>query len=611
VKQAVPGRIPAWLLGWTALAVLAVSALLWMETQRWRPFYSVGDESLVARSLVAVSQGAPMQWKLGHGSLQRNALWCYWQLVGSGPGRILGLGLLVFGLELALLAAVARRWWGAEAAAWALCCDLCCANSWMWAHSIMSFHWLPAEALLLAWLSGKVRARWAALLWGAAAAGMLLDYEGALLALPGLLAACLALETDFRRHWPWILGALGAGLGLIIGLQTRTLVDYGSLRQAVSIGDSHTVLALSWLRNLWQLLVGGEAMPYFSVQHWPAMALWTLPLLVAGAAAAWRQGRRSLLFWAALAVLASQASLSPYGVPTHRLTAAWPALCLLAGAGGAWLRERLGDRAWLWLGLLLALGSAAELDAFHRHMSVFGERLWGRARNMAMAADLVRANDGPGVSVDTGLMEVARPDIAFHLPARPGGGDKAWVVLPAELRCVADSAGQVLELHQGMDDEPVLLLKAQGQQARRFDAMDRDLAGLLPLPPEPADIKAKELAWLARGGHDPWAQWTVQAMNLKLYWLAQPVDPGVLLDVLHSKALVPAPWAVAGRYVVQQKKAYGFQLLDHALDLDPYYSPALLWKAAGLREQGRGAEADAVQALAKQRQRQRQWLVGE
>ncbi|HXC63794.1 MAG TPA: hypothetical protein VNZ67_05520, partial [bacterium] len=138
-----------------------------------------------------------------------------------------------------------------------------------------------------------------------------------------------------------------------------------------------------------------------------------------------------------------------------------------------------------------------------------------------------------------------------------------------------------------------------------------DLRGLLPLPAEPADIKAKELAWLAKGGHDPWARWTVSAMALKTYWLAQPVDPGVLEDVLHSLAPIPAPWAVAGRYVVQQKKDYGLGLLDHALALDPYYSPALLWKAAGLRSLGRDAEADAAQALAEQRQHQGQWLVGE
>jgi hypothetical protein len=68
---------------------------------------------------------------------------------------------------------------------------------------------------------------------------------------------------------------------------------------------------------------------------------------------------------------------------------------------------------------------------------------------------------------------------------------------------------------------------------------------------------------------------------------------------------------VAGRYAVQQKRDYGYQLLDHALALDPYYSPALLWKAAGLRGQGRTAEADAVQALAEQRQHERHWLVGE
>jgi hypothetical protein len=602
---------PAWLLAWTLLAVAATALLLWVETQSLRPFYAVGDESLLVRSLVAISQGGPMQWRMGHGDLERNALWWWWQWAGSGPGRLLGLGLLISCLELALLALLARRWWGAETAAWALCIDLLCADSWMRARSLMSFHWLPAEALLLAWLSGRVRSRWAALLWGAAAAGLLLDYEGALLALPGLVAACLSLEPGFRRRWPWVLGALAAGMALIWALQFKGLVDYENLREAVTIGQSRSTLALSWARNLWELAAGGTPLPYFSVQHWPSVAAWALPLLPLGAVLAWRSGRRALVFWAALAVLASQASLSPYGVPAHRLAAAWPALCLLGGAGATWARVQLGPRAWLWMGLLLSLGAVAELDAFNRHNARFGERVWGPGRNMATAAGIVAQNSPPDVSIDTALMEAVRPTIAFHLAPRAGQGQRAWVLLPAELRCVAGAAGKVFALHDGMDDEPVLLLQAEGAQARRFDGMEKDLRSLLPLPPEPVDIKAKELAWLAKGGHDPWAKWTVCAMNLRTYWLAQPVDPGVLEDVLHSQAPIPAPWALAGRYVLQQKKAYGLGLLDHALDLDPFYSPALLWKAAALRGFSRTAEADAAQALAGQRQHEGHWLVGE
>ena len=195
-------RAPNWLLACTLLALVGVAVLLWAETQHLRPFYAVGDESRHVRSLVAISDGAPLQWRWTQGDIQRNGQWCWWQLAGSWPGKVLGLNLLVLGLELVLLATLAKRWWGAEAAAWALCADLCCADTWMRARSFLGFHWLPAELLLLAWLSGKVRSRWAALGWGLAAGFLVVDYEGYLVALPGLLLACLSLEPAFRKRWP-------------------------------------------------------------------------------------------------------------------------------------------------------------------------------------------------------------------------------------------------------------------------------------------------------------------------------------------------------------------------------------------------------------------------
>jgi hypothetical protein len=375
VKQERFGGIPAWLLAATLATLLGVGLMLCWETQVSRPYYSVGDESIHVGDMLAISHGLPLQWRWTRGDLERNGQWCWWQAVGSGPGQVLRLTLLVFALELVLLALVARRWWGPEAAAWALCCDLLCADTWMRARSFLAFAWLPAELLLLAWLSGKVKARWAALLWGVAAACLVMDYEGALLALPGLVLACLTLEPGFRKRWRWVLAAMAVVVALIFRLQTKVISDYSNLRQSVNLGEGPRSVAASWVKNLWQLLVGGEPMPYFSVQHWPAVAVWAMPLMLVGAGLAWKRGRWALVFWAALAVLASQATVSPYGVAAHRLSAAWPALCLLAGAGGAWLRQYLDRRAWLWLGLLLALGAASELDAFYHHMAIFGDRL--------------------------------------------------------------------------------------------------------------------------------------------------------------------------------------------------------------------------------------------
>jgi hypothetical protein len=594
------------------LAALLVGLLLWSETQRWRPFYSVGDEATHIRYMVQIEHGEPLHWRWAYSDLQRGAQYGWWRLAGSGPGSLGRLGLLIFAAELLLLGLVARRWMGPDAAAWALLADLACADTWLRARSVLTFEWLPAELLLLAWLSGKVRSRMAAVAWAAAAALLALDYEATLLALPGLVAVCLAQEEGFRRRWAWVLGGLGAALALCFRLQQRPLAEYAGTRQTNSLGLGAGALLGHWGRNLAQLLVGGDPIPYFSVQHWPAFALWALPLLMLGAWQAWLGGRRTWLFWAALVVLVGQFDRGQFGVPAHRLAGAWPALCLLAGLGGAWLQGRMSPgRARGLLLALLALGAAAEADAYFRHMAAYGSREWGRSRNMAAAAQILAAAPA-GVAVDCALLEARYPDLAFHVQPRRGDGHESWVLLPPEYRLLAPGMGEALAVRTGANDEPVLLLKARGAAAARFDRVEADLRPLFPLSPEAGPALVKERAWLARGGHDDWARWLLLSQDLR-----HSADLGVALDPqawdslrLHPP-LTPAPWVELGRVLLPLDPGRGLRAFDKALEIDPLYAPAFLNKAAALENLGQPAAAEAQRQLNLQAQAQGAWTVGE
>jgi hypothetical protein len=603
---------PRWLLAAVLVALSLVAALLWAETQRWRPYYSAGDESAEARVLVNAQAGQPLQWAWAQGGLRRGTQLAWLRLAGAGPGRMADLSVLAFGLELVLLAAVAARWIGSSGAAWAVLADLCCADSWMRARSIMAFSWLPAELLLLAWLSGKVRSRTAAAAWGAAAAALTLDWEGFSLALPGLLAVCLTQEPGLRRRWAWASGSLASVLGCILLTQSRPWSDYLAVRHAVSLGGGGAFVLGRWGRNLWQLLAGGEPVSYFSVQHWPAFALWALPLAGLGAWLAWRSGRWAWLLWAALVLGLGEFDRASWGVPAHRLAAAWPLLCLLAGLGGAWLQERMpGPRAVGLLLLLLALGAGAEADAYFRHMAIFGSRNWGRSANFAAAAKLVGAAPA-GVAVDSALLEARYPDLALHVQARRGAGGDAWVLLPPEYRLLAPAWGRVVVVRGGGNDEPVLLLHAQGAAAARFDVLEADLRPLLPLPADRDQDLPRERAWLARGGHDDWARWLLLSQDLRHSAdLGVALDPQVWDSLRLHPPLTPAPWVELGRVLLPLDPAGALRAFDQALQIDPLYAPAFLNRVAALEKMGQPAAAEAQRQLNLQAQAQGAWAVAE
>jgi len=618
--------LPAWLAWALGLVLLLVLVQAGLEVLVLRPGYGLGDETEQVRRLVNLGLGGSFEWRWAQGCLQRWTLGLWLGLAGDSLATLHLPGLAVLALEAWLLWRLAQRWLSPEAAAWAVLADLLCAATWMRARSILAYHWLPCELLALALLSGRVRGRAGAALWGAAGALLLLDYEGALAALPGLLLACLLLEPGLARRRAEALGGFVAAALLVAGLQARTLNEYVHLRAAVNWGEGALALAQAWAVNLGQLLAGGRPMPYLGVEHWPSFAAWALPALALGAWLAWTRGHRALLLWAAFAVLATQAATAPWGLPSNRLAAAWPALCLLAGLGAEGLRRalpRVPVRAWL---LLLLLGGAGEANAFYRHMAFHGRQVWGHSELLDAAAQDARKAAAQGASVSTALLETRSADVRFFIgpslgpgEAWPGGvvpptagprsgaGDELWVFLPPEFHAVASSAGVVHAYRRSPNDAAVLVLVAGRSQALRFAGIEEGLRPLLQAEAR-GDGDAAEAAWLATPGSDDWAYAAVLQRRLRRLWTGMPLDARTQGFVNARPPLTPAPLALLGRYLASRDPATALACLDRALGADPLWIPALDDRSALLRSQGRPEEADAALDLRAQRLAEGAWM---
>jgi hypothetical protein len=579
---------PAWLGAAAAAATLLALAQLAWELLVLRPGWGLGDESYVIRRFVSVAGGGPVPWHWAQGSLSQALLMLWLGLSGDSLGALHAPSFVLLCLEALLLWRLAARWISKEAAAWALLADFLCADTWMRDRSFLSHAWLPVELLALAWASGAVRGRGSALLWGLAASALVMDYDGGLVALPVLGLACLAMEREFRGRWPWVLGAFLAGLLALASRQMGALRAYVGLRAAVNLGTDRGILLASWLRNLWQLLAGGEPVPYLGVDHWPAMAAWCLPLLALGAWEARRKGRRSLLLWAAFAVLLTQADRAPWGLPIQRLAAAWPALCLLAGLGGASLRARLPRvPALAWI-LCLLLGTGLEANAFYRHMAFHGRQVFGNSALLAQAARDSREAQAQGASISTALMETRSSTLRFLVAPSTGGAPLTWVFLPPEFHAAAAALGETRVYRDTPNDLPVLVLLARGAQAQRFLRVEASLRPLLDRGASNPDLTA----WPdAPAPTDAWAYDAVLDRRFRSLWQGAPLDQDLMRALVARPPVTAGPLDLLGRYLLTRDPASALKALDRALALDPDWGPALSDRVQALRALGREQEA--------------------
>jgi tetratricopeptide (TPR) repeat protein len=273
--------------------------------------------------------------------------------------------------------------------------------------------------------------------------------------------------------------------------------------------------------------------------------------------------------------------------------------------------ERLPARSIKWAVLLLALGASAEADAYFRHMAVYGSRQWGHSANMAGAEALLAA-EAPGCAVDSAMLELRYPELAYHVRSRAGLGQDAWVLLPPEYRLLAPALGELRLQRSGANDEPVLMLRARGPAARRFDAIDADLRRTLPLPERKEGCLALEERALAQGPHDEWAWWLLQGQSLRhRVELGLPWDPAAIGQWQAHPPLSPGPWVELGRQLQADAPERGMQAYDKALALDPLYAPAFIRRLEALERQGRVAEAEAQRQANQAAQAAGAWTIAE
>jgi hypothetical protein len=587
-----------WALGLTTLSLLVYDAL-------WRhPGYAFGDETIQIHYLQQIRDGGPFHLRWAQGGISRGIQLAWCALGGGRLGWIYVPGLVFLLLECGFLHAVARRWYGAEVADWAVLACLGAAFTWLRSHSLLSRQFLPAEVLFFCWASAWVRSRASAVLWAAAAALLVLDYEGALIAMPLAAVACAVHEPGPRRHAG---SAVLAGMGtlfLLMLLQPATVQSYVSLRTAVSWGeDLHRLAAAIW-SNLHAVFLGSpETLPYMAVEKWPALAYWLWPGLALAALRAGRGPALAILAWAILAVLATQSSLAPYGAPVHRLVAAWPALCLLAGLGFSQLRQGLGR--WGWLVLLWALlGFGLELHGYALHLGAAGDTAYGRSQSLDRALrDAVSLSRAEGDGVSTVLADQPFPVARFHLaslPApQPKPGGAYIVLLSPDLRLPWLALHGERRLYQlDHSQEPVLWIRLRGAEAERFRRVDAELREALGPPGQEAAAQRERIeSWQqSHPGADDFSWASLTARDAWLAFQLTVTEEQYRL-ACQRPLISPAPFAKLAEFYQRRDAHLSLALAQRSLDLDPLFRPAHAQYEQALGRLGceeQAAEAKAV-----------------
>jgi hypothetical protein len=423
-----------------ATAALLAVAALWALLETFGPRgFALRDESMVLAGAKRFAEGGGWNPAWGRGSLTR---WLQYRLMALGSWRFLHIPILLAVVsQSALFARLGRRLGGPRVAQGALLAGVLSAAFLVQARSLLPFAVLPC--LLALSMLGLLRGgAWAAAGGFVAALG-LLEYEGVLLALPGLAAMSLFEPHLKDRAGRWfMLGALLA-LPLVLGLSLHSLQDWWRYRLMANPihGD-----AAGALRRVWQWFTGGPTQPFMGVSGHSAFPLWALPLALLGLAT---QARRRPWLWLwFLACLAAQIPGTPIFEP-QRSIAALPVLCLAAGFGWAaawrWSRSRRG----LALALLClpVLGLALELRAFDRSMRA-GQEHYNRSQAWMGFA---RAHGGEA-NLDASLLPLGFAMEAVH-GSRPGLPREIWVPLDFAAdapawpgRLMLDNAGQATDM---------------------------------------------------------------------------------------------------------------------------------------------------------------------
>lgn len=598
---------PPWLLLAAALGALGAFLLVALDVSVWHPGYAYGDERDVLAWIQHQREGAPLIWQFSRGCFSMSAVKAFVALNGTDLASLHTPQLLSLALEWLFLALVARRWFGEEAAAWALLALCVSAQTWLRARSLLAFQFLPMETLALALAAGRVQGRPAALAWGLAAGLLFYEYDGAFIAVPGVWLACVALDPGFRRQARWSMAALALAGVLLLAQDHGLLQRYLAVRLGTSGAQAPGSVLSKGLARLEGLAFGGACQPYLGICFWPAWPWWTWAGLALGAWGLLRTRGAALLAWAAAGVLLTQAVASPYGPPVHRLVAMAPALALLSGVGLARLRQGLGSKAWL-LALLLAAGALSEGWAWWRHQAAFAPELYARCESLRQVRQdwSVRLQD-PSLRLVTQLSGRTEADARFVLdrPLGTGGPPPSHVLalLPGDYaEALGPDKAQARWYVGAKGFEPELALELGGPAAARLAAVEDAVAPLVVYGQD--DNRAREeaaRAWLEAQPAKPvpidaWA-WTAA--------LEADAEAGTRTGgwddedqrLLQSRPLAcAAPWMVLARASCAADPRLSMAQSGQALAVDPTNGEALLIQAACLRTLGdpRAEQASAA-----------------
>jgi hypothetical protein len=517
-------------------------------------------------------EGLPLPLSFFKGCLHRDAL----ALCGAwGPPSLLRLHLpmlAAFLAENAALYFLGRRIFSEPAALWAMALNAVAAFTLLRLRSLLSYSVLPAELLLMLALAPQDGGFLASLLWGLAAALLLLEYEAWALALAVLALASFAQR---RRAGPApltgpALAGLALGLAAVLALSWPELQDYMALRSSQSLGGTAQDLAGLILRNLRGYWLGGPALPYTGVRGWPAFPFFAWPALALGAALAWRRSGW-VLAWVLIGFV-PLISLNSASEP-QRMIVAWPALCLLGGEGFAFLGRRWRASLGL-LAALLCLGAWLEASAYSRSMDAAYASSYGFSANLSAAAKILAGEAKPLRLITELDCESAAAERFLleegGLNSAAAGGVVA--VVPWDYAGGLDGQGSLQAVSSVAGARPVILCRPGPRLQARLEKIESDLGPLwLSLPRFQARAQRRlTLDWLlGHPGCDAWERSACfeQILGQSFMLGEMPGDVVALVEKQPLQSVSGLVWSAQKLQV--RDPAWAARLAGRAFAIDP------------------------------------------
>jgi hypothetical protein len=418
-----PSRSPRGLLSDPLLVGIALAAsllppalLLW-RLGRW-PGWELTDESWTLSLWQRWREGLPPEWIPTQGCFHRAFVAGMLAVGGWNFAALRAASLLLYASFVSVFWLLGRKLFGPTAALAAVCVAGAAALPAVHLGSVLSPQMQPLLWSAFAFGLFTLESPRAAFLWGLCAGLFLLDYDGWIVALPGLFLLFL-LVHGWRRLALAAAGFVLVG-ALLAALNIPEFSRYAASRRSFS--QPHSALsALNFgFSHLEEFFFGGgRALPTQGVPAGaPQFPLWALPFLAAAPLALFRADgpppRVQLGLWICALLPFAAFFLHSPAVPSERVLAAWPPLCLLAGLSLEWLwRKRQGS---LPLAIWIAAGGALEACFFIHGYSTVGDSFYGGGDALLAAAHDLRT--GPPPELFSELDAAPRGDLrlALELP---------------------------------------------------------------------------------------------------------------------------------------------------------------------------------------------------